>query len=160
MQFLLTLGVLHYRPSIFPSLPLAQIHDYGRSLSSSSSYFLELWDIGGSPAHKQGRAVFYQQVNGIILVHDLTNRKSHANLTKWLSEFYRSQARDQPGGAACLCPLNTYLSPTTPFLVSRASCIFLMGGASREKYFSHRKNTAGSQDYPFLWYMYIDILFH
>ena len=33
--------------------------------------------------------------SGIILVHDLTNRKSHGNLTKWLSEFHHSQSRDQ-----------------------------------------------------------------
>ena len=89
MQFFLA----SFLPHLPPSFP--QIHDYGRSLSSSSSYYVELWDVGGSPNHRQGRAVFYQQVNGIILVHDLTNRKSHANLTKWLSEFYRSQARDQ-----------------------------------------------------------------
>jgi Rab-like protein 3 len=72
-----------------------KIHDYGRSLSSSSSYFLELWDVGGSPSHMAGRAVFYQQTNGIILVHDLTNRKSHGNLSRWLSEFHHSQSRGQ-----------------------------------------------------------------
>lgn len=32
---------------------------------------------------------------GIVLVHDLTNRKSHSNLSLWLSEFYRS--RDSSG---------------------------------------------------------------
>jgi Rab-like protein 3 len=72
-----------------------KIHDYGRSLNTSSSYFLELWDIGGSPTHASGRPVFYQQTNGIILVHDLTNRKSHGNLSKWLSEFHNSQSRGQ-----------------------------------------------------------------
>lgn len=31
--------------------------------------------------------VFYSGVNGIILVHDLTNRKSEANLHKWIMEI-------------------------------------------------------------------------
>ena len=31
---------------------------------------------------------------GIILVHDLTNRKSHNNLSTWLTEFYQSSCRE------------------------------------------------------------------
>ena len=27
---------------------------------------------------------------GLILVHDLTNKKTHSHLTKWLSEFHNS----------------------------------------------------------------------
>ena len=27
---------------------------------------------------------------GLILVHDLTNRKSHGHLSKWLAEYYQS----------------------------------------------------------------------
>lgn len=41
-----------------------QLHDYGPSPSTSSSYFVELWDIGGSPSHKNGRQLFYQNTNG------------------------------------------------------------------------------------------------
>ena len=63
--------------------------------------------MGGAPYHKKGRPVFFQNVNGelcmssvfpltlvvcdmtgLILVHDLTNRKTHSHLTKWLSEFH------------------------------------------------------------------------
>ena len=32
-------------------------------------------------------------VVGLILVHDLTNRKSHSHLSKWLNEFHQSQSR-------------------------------------------------------------------
>jgi len=49
-------------PPLPPSLSL-QLHEYGKTLSSSS-YFLEFWDIGGSPSHSKGRTVFYQQANG------------------------------------------------------------------------------------------------
>ncbi|XP_064404119.1 rab-like protein 3 isoform X2 [Halichondria panicea] len=70
-----------------------KLHDFGPSTSTSSSYFLELWDVGGSPSHKRGRQIFYQNANGLILVHDLTNRKSHSHLSKWLNEFHQSQSR-------------------------------------------------------------------
>eukprot|EP00123_Amoebidium_parasiticum_P010786 comp20318_c0_seq1/m.25557 comp20318_c0_seq1/g.25557 ORF comp20318_c0_seq1/g.25557 comp20318_c0_seq1/m.25557 type:complete len:275 (-) comp20318_c0_seq1:444-1268(-) len=51
-----------------------------------STWEVELWDIGGSAAHRKGRPMFYQGVHGIILVHDLSNRKSYANLDKWVYE--------------------------------------------------------------------------
>lgn len=51
--------------SVFP----LQLHEYGKTLSSpSSTYFLEFWDVGGSPSHSNGRAVFYQQANGELHV--------------------------------------------------------------------------------------------
>ncbi|VDM23235.1 unnamed protein product [Hydatigera taeniaeformis] len=49
-------------------------------------YFVEFWDIGGSANHANTRSVFYDNVHGVILVHDLTNKKSEANLEKWLIE--------------------------------------------------------------------------
>ncbi len=40
-----------------------QVHEYHRS-TTPTDYFLEFWDIGGSPAHRKGCGVFYQQANG------------------------------------------------------------------------------------------------
>ena len=37
---------------------------------------------------------------GLILVHDLTNRKSHGNLSRWLTEFHQSSCRDGSKGAS------------------------------------------------------------
>ena len=48
----------------FTLLISVQLHDFGPSTSTSSSYFLELWDVGGSPSHKRGRQIFYQNANG------------------------------------------------------------------------------------------------
>lgn len=42
--------------------------------------------------HKNSRGVFYQQANGIILVHDATNRKSHENLKHWLIEILNKES--------------------------------------------------------------------
>ncbi|VDO09870.1 unnamed protein product [Rodentolepis nana] len=63
---------------------------FPRSASQSKGtdeerHFVEYWDIGGSANHENTQQVFYDNVHGIILVHDLTNKKSEANLSKWLA---------------------------------------------------------------------------
>ncbi|XP_076282599.1 rab-like protein 3 isoform X2 [Lasioglossum baleicum] len=63
-----------------------KLHEYKEGTPNQRRYFVELWDIGGSQNHKNTRSVFYNPTNGIILVHDLTNRKSQQNLQKWLEE--------------------------------------------------------------------------
>uniref|UniRef100_A0A1B6CF27 Rab-like protein 3 n=1 Tax=Clastoptera arizonana TaxID=38151 RepID=A0A1B6CF27_9HEMI len=63
-----------------------KLHEYKEGTPSQKTYFIELWDVGGSSSHRNTRCVFYNGVHGIILVHDLTNRKSQQNLQKWLSE--------------------------------------------------------------------------
>lgn len=45
-------------------------------------------------SHKNSRNVFYTPTNGIILVHDLTNRKSHGNLREWLFEILSKEGKD------------------------------------------------------------------
>jgi len=66
-----------------------KLHDYNCKAGTpqQKTYFVDLWDIGGSSSHQNSRCVFYNGVNGIILVHDLTNRKSEANLHKWIMEI-------------------------------------------------------------------------
>ncbi|XP_041353516.1 rab-like protein 3 [Gigantopelta aegis] len=83
--------VCHNEPSNIPSATIGcsvevKLHEYHAALPSEKTYFLELWDIGGSSSHRSSRSIFYNSVNGIILVHDLTNRKSQQNLRKWLAE--------------------------------------------------------------------------
>ncbi|KAI6650498.1 Rab-like protein 3 [Oopsacas minuta] len=53
-------------------------------VSSRELFYLEFWDIGGSIAYEKSRYLFYDSADGIVLVHDLTNRNSHDNLRKWL----------------------------------------------------------------------------
>ncbi|CAB0031988.1 unnamed protein product [Trichogramma brassicae] len=62
------------------------LHEYKEGTPNQRRFFVELWDIGGRQSHKNTRSVYYSQANGIILVHDLTNRKSQQNLQKWLEE--------------------------------------------------------------------------
>ncbi|XP_035223706.1 rab-like protein 3 [Stegodyphus dumicola] len=63
-----------------------KLHEYKEGTPFQKTYFVELWDVGGSSSHRNSRAVFYNSFHGIILVHDLTNRKSKQNLRKWLAE--------------------------------------------------------------------------
>ncbi|ESO89185.1 hypothetical protein LOTGIDRAFT_229083 [Lottia gigantea] len=83
--------VCHSEPCPVPGATIGcsvevKLHEYKAGLPGEKEYFVELWDIGGSSSHKNSRSIFYNMVNGIILVHDLTNRKSHQNLLKWLGE--------------------------------------------------------------------------
>ncbi|XP_053560494.1 rab-like protein 3 [Bombina bombina] len=67
-----------------------RIHEYREGTPEEKTYYIELWDVGGSVGSassvKSTRAVFYNAVNGIILIHDLTNKKSSQNLYRWSLE--------------------------------------------------------------------------
>ena len=63
-----------------------KVYEYKQGTPQEKEFFIELWDVGGSANHKCSRSIFYTAMNGLILVHDLTNRKSYLNLRKWLAE--------------------------------------------------------------------------
>jgi len=84
--------ICHNQPLSNPSWTVGcalevKLHDFKAGTPQQKTYFVDLWDIGGSSSHRNTRGVFYNGVNGIILVHDLTNRKSEANLHKWIMEI-------------------------------------------------------------------------
>ncbi|MQL75562.1 hypothetical protein Taro_007966 [Colocasia esculenta] len=67
---------------------------YGKSGSSSNSikddaereFFVELWDVSGHERYKDCRSIFYKQINGVIFVHDLSQRRTKTGLSKWAVE--------------------------------------------------------------------------
>ncbi|KAL4195533.1 hypothetical protein AMTRI_Chr05g73790 [Amborella trichopoda] len=67
---------------------------YGSFSSSSNSingdgerdFFVELWDVSGHDRYKDCRSLFYSQINGVIFVHDLSQRRTKLSLSKWASE--------------------------------------------------------------------------
>lgn len=71
-----------------------KLHEYKEMTSSHQTFFIELFDIGGSMSHQNTRGVFYNPTHGIILVHDLTNRRSHENLQRWLHEIINKDGKD------------------------------------------------------------------
>lgn len=72
-----------------------KLHEYREGTPSQKTYWIELCDVGGSHSHRNSRQVFYNNFHGLILVHDLSNRKSQQNLEKWLRE---ALARDTGNG--------------------------------------------------------------
>lgn len=88
--------ICHGEPAFNPSWTIGcsvdvKLHEYKEGTPSQKTYFIELWDIGGTNGHANSRSVFYTSVNGVILVHDLTNRKSEQNLRKWLAEILNKE---------------------------------------------------------------------
>ncbi|CAA2974869.1 uncharacterized GTP-binding At5g64813 [Olea europaea subsp. europaea] len=85
---------------------------YGTSGSSSYSFrsdserdfFVELWDISGHERYQDCRSVFYSQINGVMFVHDLSQRRTKTSLKKWAAEiaatgtFSAPLASGGPGG--------------------------------------------------------------
>lgn len=67
---------------------------YGSPGSSSNSikgdserdFFIELWDVSGHERYKDCRSLFYAQINGVIFVHDLSQRRTKTSLQKWAVE--------------------------------------------------------------------------
>ncbi|BFZ09389.1 hypothetical protein BsWGS_12428 [Bradybaena similaris] len=83
--------ICHGEPCYAPTATIGcsvevKLHEYRAGTPAEKDFFVELWDIGGAASHATSRSIFYHQVQGIILTHDLTNRKSHQNLKKWLVE--------------------------------------------------------------------------
>lgn len=60
------------------------MHEYKKG---KRQFFLEFWDVGGNRKYKPSRDIFYSQINGILLVFDVVNKKSYENLRKWIREI-------------------------------------------------------------------------
>ncbi|MFX1317309.1 MAG: Rab family GTPase [Promethearchaeota archaeon] len=50
--------------------------------------FLQIWDIGGQRRFKLLHKNFYEGANGVLLIFDLTRRKTFEQMKSWLSEVY------------------------------------------------------------------------
>ena len=50
-------------------------------------YFVEMWDIGGHHEWKNLRHVYYEGLDGVVLVHDLTRKRTLRRLTRWAREI-------------------------------------------------------------------------
>ncbi|XP_071818898.1 rab-like protein 3 isoform X2 [Apostichopus japonicus] len=94
-----------------------KVHEYKEGTPSQKSYFVELWDIGGSINHANSRQLYYNPVHGIILVHDLTNRKSHTNLRKWLGEVLNRDGYNDRKPSTCDYDAEQFAGNHTPLLV-------------------------------------------
>jgi len=72
-------------------------YPYSTRHSPDRDVFLEFWEVGGAQGHRHSRSIFYSNLNALILVHDLSNRKSFLNLKKWLREVMNSGKQELTG---------------------------------------------------------------
>ncbi|GMH06648.1 hypothetical protein Nepgr_008488 [Nepenthes gracilis] len=80
---------------------------YGNSGSSSNSikgdaerdFFVELWDVSGHERYKDCRCLFYSQINGVIFVYDLSQRRTKTSLQKWAAEISATGTFSAPLGS-------------------------------------------------------------
>lgn len=48
---------------------------------------VELWEVGGAPTYSRARPVFYDGLDAVLLVYDVSNVKSYHRLVAWLLEL-------------------------------------------------------------------------
>uniref|UniRef100_A0A5B6Z350 Uncharacterized protein n=1 Tax=Davidia involucrata TaxID=16924 RepID=A0A5B6Z350_DAVIN len=80
---------------------------YGNSGSSSNSvkgdserdFFIELWDVSGHDRYQNCRSLFYSQINGVIFVHDLSQRRTKTSLQKWAADIAATGTFSAPLGS-------------------------------------------------------------
>jgi small GTP-binding protein len=48
---------------------------------------LQIWDTAGQERFKSLTTSYYRLVNGIVLVYDISNRKSFENIDKWINDI-------------------------------------------------------------------------
>lgn len=61
----------------------AKLHSY-----YGTSFFVEFVEVGGAEKFRSARSVFFmQRFDGVVMMHDLTNRNSRANLDRWRREL-------------------------------------------------------------------------
>ena len=55
--------------------------------AAGGTQFVELWEVGGKPDWSTERRMFYEEshFSGVIVVHDLTNRRSFEHMCEPLS---------------------------------------------------------------------------
>ena len=47
----------------------------------------QIWDTAGQERYKSITSAYYKGAKGVLIVYDITRRKSYENLDKWLNEF-------------------------------------------------------------------------
>ena len=105
-------GVVHQSPLQNPSSTIGcnvEVLAYSSSAGGRGDrdVFLEFWDVGGSSGHRNSRSIFYSGIDGLIVVHDLSNRKSFLNLQKWVREAFNSSRQEFTGITVSASSANT-----------------------------------------------------
>lgn len=111
-------GVVHQSPILNPPSTIGcnvEVLAYNSSSSGRDrDVFLEFWDVGGSSGHRNSRSIFYSGIDGLIVVHDLSNRKSFLNLQKWVREAFNSTRQEFTGITVSASSTSSGSTTTSP----------------------------------------------
>eukprot|EP00933_Yihiella_yeosuensis_P071480 TRINITY_DN79687_c0_g1_i1.p1 TRINITY_DN79687_c0_g1~~TRINITY_DN79687_c0_g1_i1.p1 ORF type:complete len:186 (-),score=24.19 TRINITY_DN79687_c0_g1_i1:73-630(-) len=55
-------------------------------LHAGREFRVNIWDVGGDPKFVDVRNEFYKDMQGILLLFDVTSRRSFQNLDRWMDE--------------------------------------------------------------------------
>ncbi|EPS71233.1 hypothetical protein M569_03525 [Genlisea aurea] len=88
-------SISHPTQTIGCTVSVKHITSHGSGPSSNSDvnfdtnrgFFIELWDVSGHDRYKDCRSLFYSQINGVVFVYDLSQRRTKASLHKWAAEI-------------------------------------------------------------------------
>ncbi len=72
----------HGEPIINPTWTIGcsvdvKLHEYREGTSSQKTFFVELWDVGGSSGHKNTRSVFYTPAHGKLVKNKLSSKLNY-----------------------------------------------------------------------------------
>ena len=68
-----------------------------RNMNTNEGIFqFNLWDLSGDQIYSEVRNEFYRESQCIILLYDITMRKTFDNLDNWLQEINRSGGENLP----------------------------------------------------------------
>ena len=51
-------------------------------------YSLQIWDTAGQSVYRNIASIYFRDAHGILLIYDVTNRKSFEDLSFWFNEIY------------------------------------------------------------------------
>ena len=58
-------------------------------MKGEESFTVKIWDTPGQERFKNITYQFYRQVNGMIIVFDITNLESFKNVKTWMNSIYQ-----------------------------------------------------------------------
>ena len=68
-----------------------------RNLSTNDGQFqFNLWDLSGEPVYNEVRNEFFKESQAIVLIYDITKKRSFENLQNWVTEVSRSGIESLP----------------------------------------------------------------
>ena len=64
--------------------------------TTAGNYQFNLWDLSGDPAYAEVRNEFFKESQAILLMYDITKKKTFENMANWMAEASRADGAGLP----------------------------------------------------------------